>query len=364
MIPLPWLRKKFRAMPIGFDLAQENLHLLQMEKNRQGEARIRAGISLPYPVAKEELLHAPREFRAFIRQALRAKPFRGRKIVTYLPGSMTKLLHLEYEVAPQDNADEVIVKAVITRLGGQQEDFVVDYLQLRTSDLEAKKRTALVAVAQKKEVLAYLELLNGAGLEVAFLDIGPAALRRLVAALDHEKKYPSLLLINFGRAKSFLTILSGRRLLMDREIDFGENKLTAALSRSLEINEAQALAILYRYGMEIRKSPQLAGPEELEEIAETTREILKPIFFELAENINKALIFMASETRGATVEWIYLLGSIARYPGADRFIGELFSLPVKILHPLAHFPLASKDAVPQDLDPVVSIAMATGLALR
>lgn len=364
MTRLSWLLGKYSPMPIGFDLAYENLHMLQMEKNGKGEHRIRAGISAPYPTPKEELLHSPKQFRAFIHKALEGKPFRGKKIVTYLPGNLTRLLHLEYEAGPPTHTDEAITKGVIAHLGGVDDDFIIDYIQVRTEDMKAKNRTALVAVAKKKEVLAYLEILNSAGLEVAFLEIGPAALRRLLASLDKEKIYPSLLLINFGRAKSYLTILSGRRLLMDREIDFGENKLVAAICHSLESSEEQALAILYKYGMGAEGSGQPPVPEEVRAIVDTTREILKPIFFELAENINKALIFMASETRGATVEGIYLLGSIARYPGADQFISDLFSLPVKILHPLAHFPLASKDALPKKLDPVVSIAMATGLALR
>lgn len=364
MIRLSGLLKNYSPMPIGFDLAHENLHMLQMEKNSSGEQRIRAGVTVAYPTAREELIHSPVAFRAFVHEALQRRPFKGKKVVSYLPGSMTKLLNLEYEVGQHSTVDEAITKGVISRLGGQVDDFIIDYLQVRTEDMAAKKRSALVAVAQKKDVLSFLELLNNAGLEVTFLEIGPAALRRLVASLDHEKRYPSLLLINFGQTKSFLTILSGRRLLMDREIDFGENKLVAAITKSLDIKDKQALDILYKYGMGSGITSWEPVPDERSSIAETTREILKPIFFELAENINKALIFMASETRGQTVEGVYLLGSVARYPGADQFISDMFSIPVKILHPLAHFALASKDAVPKELDPVVSIAMATGLALR
>lgn len=364
MIQLSGLFGTYSPLPIGFDLAHDNLHLLQMEKNSRGEHQVRAGITVPYPTAREKLLSSPPEFRAFVHEALREKPFKGKKIVSYLPGNMTRLLHLEYEVSLSASADEAIAKGVLTRLGGQLADYVIDYLQVRTEDLNTKNRSALVAVAQKKDVLSFLDLLEGAGLEVAFLEVGPAALRRLLASLDQEKRYPSLLLINFGRAKSFLTILSGQRLLMDREIDFGENKLVATICQSLAINEKQALEILYKYGLGVAEVAGMPMSDELKAIADTTREILKPVFFELAENINKALIFMASETRGQTVEGVYLLGSVARYPGADHFISELFSLPVKILHPLAHFRLASPDAIPKDLDPVVSIAMATGLALR
>lgn len=364
MINLFRLFSPYTPLPIGFDLAYEHLHLLQMEKNGHGDLRVRAGVSVAYPLPREELLGSPTAFQAFVRQALGQKPFKGRTVVSYLPGNQTRLLHIDYEVTPQQSAEEAIMKGVVARLGGQLEDFIVDYLPVRPEDREARHRQALVAVAQRRDVLTFLDVLGGAGLTVAFLEIGPAALRRLLSSLDQTKQYPSLLLINFGRAKSFLTILSGRRLLMDREIDFGENKLVAAMGQALGMDEAQAKGILYQYGLGVRADRPVAISDEQQAVAETTREIVKPLFFELADNINKALIFMASETRGQTVAGIYLLGSVARYPGADQFLRDLFSIPVQVLHPLAHFPLASPAAIPRDLDPVVSIAMATGLALR
>jgi len=364
MINFAHLFSPYTPLPIGCDLAYEHIHLLQMEKNSHGDLRVRAGVSVAYPLPREELLASPQALQALVREALARKPFKGRTVVSYLPGNQTRLLHLDYEVNQQQSVDEAIMKGVLARLGGQAEDIIVDYLPVRQEDLEARHRQALVAVAQRRDVLAFLDVLAGAGLTVAFLEIGPAALRRLLSSLDQTKQYPSLLLINFGRAKSFLTILSGRRLLMDREIDFGENKLVAAIGRALEMGERQAVGILYQYGMGAQASPGAEGSDEQQAVAETAREIVKPLFFALAEDINKALIFMASETRGQTVAGIYLLGSVARYPGADRFLRDLFSIPVQVLHPLAHFPLASPEAIPRDLDPVVSIAMATGLALR
>ena len=95
MIQLSGLFRTYSPLPIGFDLAHENLHMLQMEKNSRGEHRVRAGITVPYPTAREELIHSPQEFRAFVHEALQEKPFTGKKIVSYLPGNMTKLLHLE-----------------------------------------------------------------------------------------------------------------------------------------------------------------------------------------------------------------------------------------------------------------------------
>ena len=364
MITLPRAFTIYKALPIGFDLAYENLHMLQLEVNSSGVHQIRAATSTPYPLVRNELFDSQKAFARFIKNALNKRPFKGRKVTSYLPGSMTKLLRLDYAVNSNTTAEQEIIKGVTDRFGGTIDDFVIDYIQIRSDDLNAINRSALVAVAKKPDVISFLEILEGAGLDVVSLEVGPAALRRLVASLDKEKRYPSLLLINFGRVCSYLTVLSGRRLLMDREISFSENQLIETICSSLGLSERQARTILNKYGLGVPTLGLQDESSELEEILTATKEILKPIFLELTENINKSLIFLASETRGETVEKVYLLGSIARYPGAEEYIAEMFSIPVSVLHPLKHFKQASKNAVPKELDPLVSIAMATGLALR
>jgi len=222
-------------------------------------------------------------------------------------------------------------------------------------------RKALLAVARRTDVIAFLDVLSSAGLEVMALDVGPSALKRLVRARDTEGRFPSVLLANIGRDLSYLSVVAGRRLLLDREVSFGENRLSALIGRTLAIEEAHATRLLYRFGFG-PSSAATAGAEV--EIHRTISEILKPAFFELAEEVNKAMIYTASETRGGTVEGVFLFGSLARYPGAEHFLTEVLSIPAVLLDPFTQFRPMDSDHTVKGQGSVAGMALAAGLALR
>lgn len=374
-------RPPSRYGPIGFDLADEALNLFQVAA-KNGTYRIQAAVSVPYANGRENLLASPKRFRDFVRTALRSSPFKGRRVVSCLPAGRTRLLNVSYRKSAL-NEEEVLAKAVLDRLGGRLEDYVIDYIPIRGENREPQEKKALLAICDYRETIDYLELLTGAGLDAVALEVGPAALRRLVAAMDRKNTFSTVLLINCGRGSSFLTVMTGRRLvsdttladrddlsapdqnkalMLDREVIFGETRLLSHLSTVFDITSRQAGEMLLSVGFEppAGATPRLDGEER--ELAITITEVLKPLFIELEDEVNKALIYTASETRGASIERIYLLGSIARYPGVSALLSEMFSLPVEVVDPLRQF-----EADPKIIDgigPVAGIALAAGMALR
>ncbi len=352
-------------LPIGFDLSTEKLHMLQVEK-KNSTISIRAFISVPYPVPRQDLMSSPGALRKFVHGALKSKPFTGRKIVSCLPNNAARILNLNYKSTPGTDEAELIVKSVLERIGGHAQDYVIDYLPIRSEEGKDDQRTALAAVAKRDEVIEYLEIIDGIGLDIAAIDIGPSALRRLVAFLDREGDFPNVLLINFGRIKSYLTVTTGRRLMMDREVNFGEHQLVSELNKVLEISEGQAIKFLYGYGFDgdVASRQEGQGDEEAKEIIATIGAILKPVFLQFVEEVNKALIYTASKTRGGSIKKIYLVGSVARYPAADQFLADMLSIPVEVLNPFAEFAACSDCAVLADPDSIAGIALAAGFALR
>ncbi|MDX1776304.1 MAG: pilus assembly protein PilM, partial [Desulfobulbales bacterium] len=92
---------------------------------------------------------------------------------------------------------------------------------------------------------------------------------------------------------------------------------------------------------------------------------LKPYFYEVAEEVKKMLLFIKSETRGKTaVEHIYLLGCIAHFPGVDRFISGIFSIPATVFDPLAQITVNGGRARYINLEGPVHIALSVGFAMR
>ena len=351
------------APPIGVDFAAERLNMLQLAPNSPegGRGGVCGAVSVPYPVAREQLFAEPRLLARFVQAALAQAPFVGRRAYCALAPADVRILPLTVVLAPGQTEAQAVARAAGEQIGMAVDDSVIDYYQVRSIDGDSTERQVLVAVAQRAQVLAYLAQLRDAGLDPVALDIGPAAIARLLAAMQREDLNQSVLLINFGVNKSFLTVIWGRRLMLDREIDFGEVQLAGKLAASLAMAPEIALALMREHGIGARSQAHPGGASPQQDISRTIREILHPEFAVLAEELVRTQVYVASRTRGSTLSRVYLNGSLARYPDIQERLGELVALPVEILDPFAGFSTQPADRWP-GVGP--SIALAAGLALR
>jgi type IV pilus assembly protein PilM len=92
-------------------------------------------------------------------------------------------------------------------------------------------------------------------------------------------------------------------------------------------------------------------------------EVLRPEINALLQEINKTLVYMASRTRGKSVDKIYLAGRVCNYPGIVTNLGAQLHVPVEKLDPVAVFG-AQNTRFASDLGTMAGMALTTGLALR
>ena len=348
---------------IGLDLGPERLILVQMEQVA-GRPSIRAIASLPYPCPRDELLQNPQQLKRLLKEAYAMQPFRGKRVVSCLPPNQIKILTIPYRHTEGQPAAPAIVAELRERLEGNLDGMVVDFMTLRQEETASGKRDALVALAPRDRVVAYLDLLTGAGLEVEALDIGPAALARLIChagsvqALDFPRA-PNVLLINFGSVSSFLTVIWGRRVMLDRAVEFSESRMLSRLKLLLEMPEALAMHLLYE-----ESASAATGNGSPDEARQIVIEVLRPEITLLLQEINKTLVYMASKTRGQSVAMIYLAGNVARYRSLLQILREQLNIPVEILNPVAVFASETGRVQHASLGTMAGIALTTGMALR
>jgi type IV pilus assembly protein PilM len=355
---LALLSRAAASPPIGADFAAHGLNLVQAAP-ADGKWTLLAAASRPYPVPRAELLANPSDLLRFVSAALASAPFRGRRVVSALPPSEVRILPLTVPIAPGQAEAQAVGKAAAEQLGVDIGASVLDYYPIRGSDNDSGRRQVLVAAADKTRVLAYLAMLETARLEPVALDIGPAAIARLLAAIHGSDIGQSVLLLNFGSAKSFVTVIWGRRLMLDREIDFGEEQLAATLAAALELPQAAAVGLLREHGIGDRAA---TGPHA--DLHRVMHEVLHPACLALADELAHTQVYVASRTRGNTVSRVYLNGSLARYPRICESIGALIDVPVDLLHPFDAFASGQASWPAQGDAMGRSIALAAGLALR
>jgi type IV pilus assembly protein PilM len=356
----PQLGRRARVSAIGVEFADEQLNLVQLQ--HPDRPLIRAFASVPYPVERAELMSSAAAVKGFIRQALKSAPFSGRKAVAVLPAADVRILSVVYQPKPNETDSHAIAKLMTERIGEDLAQFVIDYVPIRSESV-ANDRRAMVLITERRSVVAFLDLLRNAGLDVEALEVSPVAIKRLVSTLIDARKAPqNVLVVNTGADKTFLTMVSGQRLLFDQEVAFGEQSLLDQLAIALDVNHDVAREIAFRQGIDPSRRTR-ALPKGVEDTATTNMvlTIVRPYLSELVAEIGRAAMFASSETRGTAIGQAYLLGSIARWPGAAELLAELTDLPVAIPQPL---PLAQEIADGDTDSARPDLVIAAGLALR
>jgi len=170
----------------------------------------------------------------------------------------------------------------------------------------------------------------------------------------------NVLLINFGSACSYLTVMWGRRLMLDRAVEFSEQQLLARVKTVMDLPEPMAKQLLLEHGIDTTAG----GADGIGQFSAAAKEVLRPQLLALKAEVSKTLVYAASKTRGESVDKIFLVGGVARYPGIAALMGEDVAKPVEVLNPFAVFPHRLTQTELAELWPHSGVAVATGLALR
>ena len=348
-----------KAYDIGLNIGMERINLMQLQPGAAGPS-ILAAASISHGSSRDELIAQPTRLKELIKRAFAEQPFCGSRVVTCLPSDHVRMLLVNYTVAEGASESDSVIRELRERVHEELDGMVVDYIPVR-QEHPSRPKEAIVAMAARDKVTAYLDAMAAAGLEAAALDVAPAALARLISWIQaaETSAFPNLLMINFGSRNSYLMVVWGRRLMLDRPVEFAEQRLLARLKNILGIAEPEGKRLLLESGFDTG-----ASPGEGNEISRTLAEVLRPEFAALKAEVNKTLIYTASRTHGRSVDTIYVVGSIARYPGIEHLLREHFELPLKILDPFSIFKHRLTDKELSWLGPSSGVAAATGLALR
>jgi Tfp pilus assembly PilM family ATPase len=327
--------QKFRGKPatpvsrsapglIGVDIGVDHLHLCQIRPLEHGMFSIYAKASVEFGGSREELLAAPKKLKGLIAPALKKKKFKGRRVAAAMPWEDVKIMLLTYKSSVSD-VDGEVVRILAGRIEGSIDDYVVDYVPVRSNPGD-EEHMVVATLAPREKVTRLLNGLISCGLEVDSIDIAPTALRRVVSALYTGHAADNVLLIHSYLDESYLTVISGRRLLFNQSVPFGEALLVDRIVTELDISAESARALVRDHGLEKQTLARAVGGDGDNDISSTLLEIVKPCFLDLVNEINRVLVFTAAETHGVPVSRVCLLGSLAHWPGAQAVLMSLLDL--------------------------------------
>lgn len=342
---------------IGVHFSRRELQLLQLRKAERLEVQAQA--SAPLLADRSELLESRPAIRTLLRRALKQAPFRGRNAISTLPFEHVKLMSVSYPAGPASSEAATISNLMAERVEGELSDYVIDYVPVRTSIREGE-RLCLVAVCPRDRVVDYLDTLHYAGLRVEALEVAPLSIRRLVERMSSPSNIENVLVVTTGQETTYLTLISGRRLLANQAVAFGEAHILKSICDALDVPMHVAANLLEKSGLSAAAPDDRPGDDLA--IGNTLLEIVRPAFLGLVNEIERAFLYAASESYGQAAKRIYLFGALADWPGADALLESLTLAPVEPMR---------RELLPFHLDATASetpnspasLSVAAGLAL-
>ncbi len=231
---------------------------------------------------------------------------------------------------------------------------VIDYCVFEDQRSSGKGLVrVLVFAARREQVDRYLSALGAAGLRPLAIDASAFALQRICRWCGPDGA-GKVLLLGLGRQESSLVVLWNHEVFLQRIIPWGLEAMTAAFVASLGLSEELATKMLSRFDF---------APGRNDGDRETIAQVGSLELRKLVAEIERVLLYCASEMRGEVIDEIALAGDCQAIRGLGGYLHQALGVPTRILQPFNG--QESRGRLPKSmLGKEASLAVACGLALR
>lgn len=308
----------------------------------------------------------PDEKKAAVINALRAffieKGIKVREIATSLSGNAVIVRYVKF---PRLTRAELM-----STLATEAEPFIpfdINEVQLGFHILseiveDGQKKMETVLVAAKRElVVQRLEILQGAGLTPAIIDVDSFALENVHEKTRDAKEGPgATLYLNIGHMVTNLSIVENGVTRVVRDMFIAGNTMTKAIMKAFQCDAAKAEELKHSRGVFVdpaEKEKALAdGDRDGLGVSQAVGQVAR----DLVAEVHRSVDFYLSQGPDRSIGRIMLTGGTARLKNLDKHLAQELKVPVSVLNP---FTLAKGgEVVPESLSP--SFGVAAGLALR
>jgi type IV pilus assembly protein PilM len=356
--------------PIGLDIGQSSIKMLQFVRDGDGVAALASGqFSLPtdLPTDGDERRAA---LVQGIGQLLDSSAFHGRRAVAGLPDSRVQYKNMRLPKMPPDERAEA-VKWEATDRFELDDEAAVDYLdagEVRQGD-QVRDELILMAV-NGRDLREQTEIMLAAGLKPIAIEPSPISMSRSISRLYRREsdQHEVRVLVDFGLRSTRVVVMRGSRVLFYKPIDIGGLALTQAVADHLELTTADAEELRHKLhdsdASQTQEGEPLFGSTRRENVSRAVLDSIRPIVIELANEIGLCLRYYSVTFRGSRPDTINLIGGQAYDKDAAKLIGQKLEMKTQVLNPLEGICLAGDRVSLDRRSEQAEWAVAAGLALR
>lgn len=318
---------RFRRFPIGIDIGTASIKVVQLAYGS-------GGIVLRYAGLTELIRHddesGDRGAVIALSDILRQGSLNKKKIAINFSGKNTLIRYLTIPKMPKEEISEAIKweSKKITPI--PVEDLVIDYLIVGETEERDIKRYEIILVAVEREaVMGQISSLKKAGLKIAAIDVNPLSVLNAVRLNYADDLTDNIVFVDIGAGKTEINISKKGILRFTRSVQIGGGDITAALSRELQLDYADAERMKKEHGMIDGSSDTPDRPDN------RVKDIIKNEADRLILEVQRSIDYYRAQFREGSIKKVILMGGTPIMPGFKDYFSSYFDADVSIDDPFA-----------------------------
>lgn len=231
-------------------------------------------------------------------------------------------------------------------------DVNVDYKLLPGLSSSPDSMDILLVAAKKDSIFVCQDIVQGAGLSPAVVDLSSFALANCLIKNDSTVTEQTVAIFDMGASVTNFIVLSRGEIIFYRDIPVGGLTYTSEIQKSLNVSFAEAEAL------KVGATQTSANPEELLAAIRSSHEVV-------IEEFQNSLEFFANTTPGVSIQRAFFTGGGFRTLNLVNEAMERLKVPFEFFNPLSKITPKARKFAPDLIDEIQSLgAVALGLGLR
>jgi len=339
---------------VALDIGSSSIKMVEASVDRSGYRVLKIGaLPLPETAIQNNMVVNSKAVVEVIRQLIYENGVKAKRVISAVPGRAVIMKKVQMPKQEQAELEANIEFEAQNVIPENLENVNLDHQVLSSPDDGNKMEVLLVAV--KKEIVnSYTDVIEGAGLEPAVMDVDYFALENTYEANYSGDSVMGVVgLVHIGAQNTSISLLQNGASTFTGDLSIGGAYFTESLASQAGLSALAAEAFKLTGVAEEMKSLDLAT-------------LVRPTAEELAEEIRRTVSLYGAvpSEDGDGLKLLFLSGGGAKLIGLRALLEERMGVPVRLSEPFRSFSVSKNIDREYLLESAPSFAVAAGLSIR
>jgi len=335
----------------GLDVGSSAVKLVQLEHGLKGYTlNAFAMVDLPPDAIGEGMIKDPPVVVEAIREVVRKAGVPSKEAVISVSGRELIMKKIQLpKVNPKELGDAILLEAE-HHINLPIEEVYLDHQIVGQSPGQGGTMDVMLVAVKKTKINEYVAVVEEAGLSPVVVDVDAFAVQNQYEINNPEVAGEAVALIDIGASIMKTNVIRGGFSIFARDIAFGGNNYTRAISQRLNIPFEKA---------ELAKQEQEVAGVKWDDLVPS----LEAVSRELSLEIQRTFDYFASTAESERISRIVLSGGCAKLSGVDEFLSSSWGIPVELMKPFQNIQFDPNRFPADDLiaaGPLLAVAVGLG----